>query len=309
MIPSYQDFMLPLLRLMADGQERKLSEVITPLADQFELSTEERKALLESGQQTILENRIGWAKTYLKQAGLLEITRRGWFRISDAGRELLAKAPPRIDLNLLNQFPEFRAFRARSRPEAKRGLPSDENATSVAELSSSVSPAEALSAAYRQLRDEVESELLALVRKASPRFFEQLVVDLMLAMGYGGSRQEAGRAIGQSGDGGIDGVINEDRLGLDKIYLQAKRWDGTVGRPEIQKFAGALQGQRASKGVFITTSSFTKDAIEYARSISSTIILIDGETLAALMYDHGVGVARDLVYEIKRIDGDYFEAA
>ncbi|MCX8099477.1 MAG: restriction endonuclease [Casimicrobiaceae bacterium] len=309
MIPSYQDFMLPLLRLMADGQERKLSEVITPLADQFELSTEERKALLESGQQTILENRIGWAKTYLKQAGLLEITRRGWFRISDAGRELLAKAPPRIDLNLLNQFPEFRAFRARSRPEAKRGLPSDENATSVAELSSSVSPAEALSAAYRQLRDERESELLALVRKASPRFFEQLVVDLMLAMGYGGSRQEAGRAIGQSGDGGIDGVINEDRLGLDKIYLQAKRWDGTVGRPEIQKFAGALQGQRASKGVFITTSSFTKDAIEYARSISSTIILIDGETLAALMYDHGVGVARDLVYEIKRIDGDYFEAA
>jgi restriction system protein len=243
---------------------------------------------------------------------LLESSRRGWFKITDRGRVVLAHNPARIDGGLLDQFEEFRAFRARRR-EAVSDVPSPSTGAIprsdqlVHDVPSDQTPEDFLASAYRRLRRDLEIELIEQVKAASPAFFERLVIDLLVAMGYGGSRQDAGRAIGKSGDGGIDGIIKEDKLGLDVIYVQAKRWDGTVGRPEIQKFAGALQGQRANKGVFITTSSFTRDAVEYAQIINSTIILVNGEQLAGLMIDHNVGVSTVGMYELKRLDNDYFE--
>jgi restriction system protein len=225
---------------------------------------------------------------------------------------VLAQNPPRIDASLLDQFEEFRAFRARRREGTSEVplVPPGETPSikpSVPDLPSDQTPEDLLASAYRRLRRDLEIELIEQVKAASPAFFERLVIDLLVAMGYGGSRQDAGRAIGKSGDGGIDGIIKEDKLGLDVIYVQAKRWEGTVGRPEIQKFAGALQGQRASKGVFITTSSYTRDAVDYAAVINSKIILIDGEQLAGLMVDHNVGVSTIGMYELKRLDNDYFE--
>ena len=224
------------------------------------------------------------------------------FQITERGQQLLAKSPRHIDVGLLDQYEEFRAFRSRRRERAETTI-SPQEPEPIADQT----PEDALAAAYVKLRKNLEADLLDQVKAASPAFFERLVIDLLVSMGYGGSRQDAGRAIGRSGDGGIDGITKEDRLGLDVIYVQAKRWDATVGRPEIQKFAGALQGQRANKGVFITTSEFSREAEEYASVISSKIILIDGESLAALMVDHNVGVAPVGVYELKRIDSDYFE--
>lgn len=243
---------------------------------------------------------MGWANTHLKKATLLEAPRHGVFRITRRGRDLLAEGPERIDMSVLERFPEFIEFRSRR----KRQTPSREEPP--APDTSPEPPEDALARAYRQLRDELESEILEQVGEASPAFFEQLVVDLLVKMGYGGSRQDAGRALGRSGDGGVDGIISEDRLGLDVIYLQAKRWEAPVGRPEIQKFAGALQGKRAKKGVFITTSSFTREAEEYASIIDTRIILIDGSRLAKLMTEHGVGVSTVGTYEVKRVDSDYF---
>lgn len=300
-IPDFQSVMLPLLKLASDEQEHLPREAADVLAKQFALSDTERAELLPSGMQPVFNNRIGWARTFLKQAGLLDSPRRGVFKITNDGKKLLAEKPTRIDMKLLERYESYRAFRL-------RGKRSNASATLVEELPSET-PEDAMAAAYQRLRAELESELLEQVMAASPAFFEKLVVDLLLAMGYGGSRRDAGRAIGQSGDGGIDGVINEDRLGLDVIYLQAKRWEGTVGRPEIQKFAGALQGQRAAKGVFITTSTFSKDAVEYANRIPTKIILLDGDTLVSYMFDYGVGVSRTGGYEIKRLDTDYFDPA
>jgi len=304
--------MLPLLRLAADGAELRFRDAVEQLAVHFQLTDAERAEMLPSGTAPLFDNRVGWARTYLKQAGLLESPRRGFFRITDRGRAVLAQNPPRIDASLLDQFEEFRAFRARRRegtsdvPLAPTGgTPSIK--PSVPDLPSDQTPEDLLASAYRRLRRDLEIELIEQVKAASPAFFERLVIDLLVAMGYGGSRQDAGRAIGKSGDGGIDGIIKEDKLGLDVIYVQAKRWEGTVGRPDIQKFAGALQGQRASKGVFITTSSYTRDAVEYAEVINSKIILIDGEQLAGLMVDHNVGVSTIGMYELKRLDNDYFE--
>ena len=300
-IPDFQSVMLPLLALASDGQEHLPREAADVLAKHFALSDGERAELLPSGMQPVFNNRIGWARTFLKQAGLLDSPRRGVFKITNDGKKLLAEKPIRIDMKLLERYESYRAFRL-------RGKRANATATLVEELPSET-PEDAMAAAYQRLRAELESELLEQVMAASPAFFEKLVVDLLLAMGYGGSRRDAGRAIGQSGDGGIDGVINEDRLGLDVIYLQAKRWEGTVGRPEIQKFAGALQGQRAAKGVFITTSTFSKDAVEYANRIPTKIILLDGDTLVSYMFDYGVGVSRTGGYEIKRLDTDYFDPA
>lgn len=300
-IPDFQSVMLPLLALASDGQEHLPREAADVLAKHFALSDAERAELLPSGMQPVFNNRIGWARTFLKQAGLLDSPRRGVFKITNDGKKLLAEKPIRIDMKLLERYESYRAFRL-------RGKRANATATLVEELPSET-PEDAMAAAYQRLRAELESELLEQVMAASPAFFEKLVVDLLLAMGYGGSRRDAGRAIGQSGDGGIDGVINEDRLGLDVIYLQAKRWEGTVGRPEIQKFAGALQGQRAAKGVFITTSTFSKDAVEYANRIPTKIILLDGDTLVSYMFDYGVGVSRTGGYEIKRLDTDYFDPA
>jgi restriction system protein len=300
-IPDYQSVMLPLLQIAADGSEHLFREAIEKLSEEFALTDAERSELLPSGTAHVFANRVGWARTYLKQAGLLSAPKRGVFRITPEGNALLAKNPRRIDNNLLSQYESFRAFRTRGKSE-------DEQATQpLLAAPSAQTPEDAMALAYQRVRKELEAELLEQVKSSSPAFFERLVVDLLVAMGYGGSRQDAGRAIGKSGDGGIDGMIKEDRLGLDVIYVQAKRWDGTVGRPEVQKFAGALQGQRANKGVFITSSSYTKDALEYANVIATKIILIDGETLVGLMVDHNVAVARIGVYELKRIDTDYFE--
>lgn len=302
-IPDYQTLMLPVLKLAADGSEHKFSQAVEQLANEFELTTEERNELLPSGSQAVFNNRVGWARSYLKQAGLLASSKRGFFNITEKGKELLATNPPKVDISVLEQYPEFIEFK--NRKKEKSG--SESQAEEQTEQESTQTPEDALSSAYKKLRSALETEVITSVKEASPSFFERLVVDLLVKMGYGGNRQDAGKALGKSGDGGIDGIINEDRLGLDVIYIQAKRWEGSVGRPEIQKFAGALQGQRARKGVFITTSYFTKEAIEYAALIESKIILIDGEHLSNLMVEHNVGVSTVGQYEVKKLDSDYFD--
>ena len=300
-IPDYQTLMLPLLRLTADGREWPFREAVEKLSTEFSLSDEERNELLPSGTAHVFGSRVGWARSYLKQAGILEAPKRGVLRITATGKALLASDPPRVDNVLLAQYESFRAFRA-------RGKEVDDSSKPVAsETASMQTPEDAMASAYTRIRKNLETELLEQVRGASPAFFERLVVDLIVAMGYGGSRVDAGRAVGRSGDGGINGIIKEDKLGLDLIFLQAKKWEATVGRPEIQKFAGALQGQRATKGIFITTSSYSKDALEYVGLISTKIILVDGDTLARLMVDHGVAVTRTGTYELKKIDTDYFD--
>jgi restriction system protein len=295
--------MLPILKLAANGKEHKFNQAVDQLAYEFGLTTEERNELLPSGSQAVFNNRVGWARSYLKQAGLLASPKRGFFSITEKGAELLATNPSAIDTAILEQYPEFIEFKNRRKDKAE-----DESLiTPIIEQDSTLTPEDALAAAYNKLRIALESEILSSVKEASPSFFERVVVDLLVKMGYGGNRQDAGRALGKSGDAGIDGVINEDRLGLDVIYIQAKRWEGVVGRPEIQKFAGALQGQRARKGVFITTSSFTKEAKGYASIIDSKIILIDGEHLSKLMAEYNVGVSTVGQYEVKKLDSDYFD--
>lgn len=297
-IPDYQTIMLPLLRFVGDGRERSLRESIDSLAEEFRLSDTERRQLLPSGQQEVFDNRVGWARTYMKKAGLVDTTRRGFFQITDLGRSVLKQNPTRIDGRFLDQFEDFRAFKALRRP------PAEESAEEPAEQTST--PEEALERAYQNLRNDLAAELLSQIKQSPPSLFERLVVELLVRMGYGGSRKDAGEAVGKAGDEGIDGIIKEDRLGLDIIYIQAKRWESTVGRPEIQKFAGALQGQRARKGIFITTSDFSREAIDYAARIESKIVLIEGEQLAQMMIDHNIGVTPVASYEVKRIDSDYF---
>ncbi len=296
--------MLPVLRSLEDGELHVRQKVLATVTDFFNLSEAERKEMLPSGKAPVIRSRISWAITYLKQAGLLHSPKRGVYRLTDRGRTVLSGGPDRVDIHTLEQFQEFVDFRSRSRTTA-----TDKTAPSIVGTGGStddVTPEEALENAFQELRGRVEAELLEVVKSASPDFFERLVVELLVAIGYGGSRKDAGQAIGRSGDEGIDGIIKEDRLGLDLIYLQAKRWENAVGRPEIQKFAGALQGHRARKGVFITTSEFTREAVEYASRIDSKIVLIDGKTLAQLMFDHNVGVTRGTSYEAKQINSDYF---
>jgi restriction system protein len=294
-IPDYQTVMLPLLRYLGDGAERPIADAVDAMAKEFRLSAEERQQLLPSGTSTIIGSRVGWARTYMKKAGLVDSARRGVIRITDRGAGVLEAKPPRIDVKFLEQYPEFVEFRTRAGGESAPESPA-----------TTATPEEALYEAAERLRASLESELLQQVRTASPAFFERLVVDLLVRMGYGGSFRDAGQAVGKSGDGGIDGIIKEDSLGLDVIYIQAKRWENVVGRPEIQKFAGALQGHRARKGVFITTSGFSKDAIAYVEKIDSKIVLIDGPTLARHMVDHNVGVSLVTEYQVKRVDSDYF---
>jgi restriction system protein len=297
-IPDYQKIKLPLLKFMSDGKEYKFSEMVEALAATFQLTEDERKELLPSGQQPVFDNRVGWARTYLKKACLIETKRRGFSNITERGKQVLSQNLTAIDNKFLMQFPEFVEFK-NAKKDGKQEIVEDSETDTI-------TPEEALGKAHQELRSTLSSELLQTVKNCSPSFFERLVIDVLIKMGYGGSRVEAGQAVGRSGDGGIDGIIKEDKLGLDIIYIQAKRWEGTVSRPEIQKFAGALQGQRARKGIFITTSAFTSDAINFAKSIDSKIILIDGQTLASLMIDHNVGVSPTASYEIKKIDSDYF---
>ena len=293
--------MRPLLEAHADGMEHLNRDLVTRLGEQFGLTDEERREMLPSGGARLFDNRIGWAKSHIMQAGLLAAPRRAISIITERGRQALRLQPERIDLRILNEYEEYREFRSR------RKTTGDEvTDTTELEIQDSQTPEELLENAYLQVRRQIESELLAQLKSSPPDFLERVVVDLVVRMGYGGSRKDAGEALGRSGDEGIDGIIKEDPLGLDIIYLQAKRWEGSVGRPEIQKFAGALQGQRARKGIFITTSTFTADALEYTSRIETKIILIDGLRLSKLMFDHGVGVATASNYEVKRIDSDYF---
>ncbi len=275
------------------------------MAGQFRLSDDERRELLPSGQQPTFDNRAHWARTYLKQAGVLHSPRRGYFKITSRGLDVLRDAPDRIDVDFLSQFDEFLEFRSRrgtrTKPERPRQPPRLNSIETDIET-----PEETVEAAYQDIRESLATELLQQMKDSSPAFFERLVVDLLVKMGYGGTRKDAGQAIGRSGDGGIDGIIKEDRLGLDIVYIQAKRWETQVGRPEIQKFAGALQGQRARKGIFITTSGFSRDAEEYAGTIDTKIILIDGDRLAQFMIDYNVGVTTFATYDLKKVDVDYF---
>lgn len=300
-IPDYQTLMLPLLRFAADGNDHTTREAVEELATEFQLTPAERSELLASGQQAIFNNRVGWANSYLKKAGLLESPRRGALRITARGKQILGEHPTRIDVKYLERFPEFIGFRNASRNT--RETTTTESVAIVTEQT----PEEALELAHQSLRLSLGQDILSRILACSPTFFERLVVELLVKMGYGGSRRDAGERIGQSGDGGIDGIIKEDRLGLDTIYIQAKRWQGSVGRPEIQKFVGALQGQRAKKGVFITTSAYTAEAIDYASRIDTKVVLIDGPLLANLMIDFDVGVSVSASYIVKRIDSDYFE--
>lgn len=298
-IPDYQSIMLPLLKFAKDGQEHSLRETTDSLAIEFNLLDEEKEELLASGRKTIFYDRVGWARTYLGQAKLLESTRRGFFKITNRGNNLLSQNPQKINDKTLLQFSEFQDFLKRKSKKTEKNIveTTKENQNT---------PEESLEISYQTIRNALATDILEKVKSCSPSFFERLVVELLVAMGYGGTLHDAGKAVGKSGDGGIDGIIKEDRLGLDVIYLQAKRWESSVSRPEIQKFAGALLGQQARKGVFITTSDFTKEARDFAEKIDSKIILINGEELAELMIDYNVGVSVATTYEIKKMDSDYF---
>ncbi|UEC42843.1 MAG: Restriction endonuclease [Methanothrix sp.] len=299
-VPDFQSVMLPLLKVLGDGEEHSLHEVISTLADQFDLTDEERRELLPSGRQAKLANRIGWARTYMKKAGLLESTGRGKFRINDRGLSVLRDDPPEINVKFLEQFPGFLEFHRGSSKDDNKDLNDDA-------ADKTKTPEEILETSYQRLRGDLALDLLDRIMGCSPDFFEKLVVDLLVAMGYGGSRRDAGKAVGRSGDGGIDGIIKEDKLGLDAVYIQAKRWEGTVGRPAVQAFAGSLMGNRAGKGVFITTSQFTREASDYVKAIQQPkIVLIGGEELAQFMIDHDIGVADVATYRVKRVDLDYF---
>ena len=293
-IPDFQTIMLPLLEFLKDSKEHTFREAIEALAVRFKLTDEERRELLPSGLQPTFDNRVGWSRTYMKKAGLIESKSRGHIQITELGQEALRGNPSRIDIGFLDQYEGFKQFRTGGVRPPKR-QPEEPH-----------TPEEVLEEAYQSLKNNLANEMLAQIKSTTPKLFERIVIELLVKMGYGGSRQDAGKAIGGTGDEGIDGIIKEDRLGLDTIYVQAKRWENTVGRPDIQKFAGALQGQRAKKGIFITTANFSKEAQDYASRIDNKIVLIDGEELAEFMIDNNIGVSPVSSYEVKRLDLDYF---
>ena len=299
-IPDFQSLMLPLLKLASDGNAHYIHDAVKQLADDYSLSEEERTKLLPSGVEPIFFNRVGWARTHLKKAGLLEYPKPAYFQITDRGKETLEEDLDKIDMKYLDKFPEYVEFR---KPKEKPDKP-EEPPKEISELT----PEEALEDAYQKIRQDLADVLLSYVINSSSGFFEKLVVELLVKMGYGGSQREAARAVGKSGDEGIDGIIDEDRLGLDTIYIQAKKWQQgiSVGRPEIQKFVGALHGKKAKKGVFITTTSFSKEAEEYVDGIDTKVVLIDGDRLTDLMIDYDIGVAEQTTYHIKTLDTDYF---
>lgn len=299
-IPPYQNIFAPLLNICADEQTHSLNEVHDTLALHFKLNQEEINELLPSGKQTIFRNRIGWAKTYLVKAHVLESTGRAMFRITPRGKKLHAQNLEHIDTQVLNQYDEFKVFQGRS------------NSTNIEKSQTPVidkgieTPEEILAAAYQAMREQLAATIIESVLDCSPVFFERLVLDLLLAMGYGGSRKEAAMAVGRSADGGIDGIINEDRLGLDAIYIQAKRWQASVGSPVVRDFVGSLVGHSAHKGILITTAQFTAEAKRYAERVPQKVILIDGFKLAELMIDFNIGVIVQETYAHKKINEGYF---
>jgi len=308
-IPDFQTLMRPLLEAHESRSEWERGPLRDWLADRFELSQDERTELLPSGKQRRFDNRVAWSTTHLYQAGLLDRPRRGVTRLTGRGQEVLRARPNRVDMSVLNEFEEYRQFRQRSRSDDEDATVSNDQGVNTSATLSDQTPEEVVEAAFEQIEASLGAELLEHLMEGTPEFFEQVVVDLLLAMGYGGSRRDAGERLGQTGDMGIDGVIREDILGLDAVYLQAKRWDPqrTVGRPEVQGFFGALHGARASKGVFITTSRFSREAREYADGVTPRVVLIGGNRLAQLMIAHNVGVTVRQRYELKRIDVDYFD--
>lgn len=299
-IPDFQSIMLPLLKLAADGDTHYIHDAVNKLANDFMLSDDEKSRLLQSGQQPIFYNRVGWARTYLKKAGLIEDPRRGYFRITERGKNVLKENPSRIDMQYLRKYPEYMEFRHTTKDTDQSELSE--------ETLEQLTPEEVLENAYQRIRKDLSEELLESVLSSSAGFFEKLVVELLVKMGYGGSQRNMAKAVGQSGDEGIDGIIDEDRLGLDTIYIQAKKWKlgSSVGRPEIQKFVGALVGKQAKKGIFITTTKFSDEARDYVSHIDTRVVLIDGAQLTDLMIDYGVGVATRISYDISTLDTDYF---
>lgn len=304
MIPNYQVFMRPFLEVAkaANGKEVKLRDVINQLADLFELSEEERGERLPSGKQTVLDNRIGWARTYLTKAGLLEVTRRAHFVITERGLKAVSDPATEINNQYLNQFDEFIAFKDRK-------VELSESTSTAEGDADNVTPDEVLRAAYKQINEALASEILSRTRQVSPAFFEQLLIELLLAMGYGGSDEGMAHTLGKSGDNGVDGVINQDPLGVDQVYIQAKRYaeGNNVGSSEIRDFFGALNLKKAQKGIFITTSEFTSSASQTAKDLGMHIVLINGKELAKLMLRYNVGSRDEQVIYIKRIDEEFFE--
>ena len=300
-IPDYQSLMLPVLRFAGDRKEHSLAEFRQRIAAEFNLSEQELAERLASDSQTVFANRVAWAVQYLKAAVALKSVRRGVYQITDRGVALLKEKPSEINVHTLRQFPEFSEFH-------DKGTAPDSAAVATAPSPEvKETPEESLEHSYQALREALTSELLETIKNGSPAAFEKIVVDLLVAMGYGGSVEDAGKVVGKSGDGGIDGIIKQDKLGLDFLYVQAKRWQEVVGSPEIMKFSGSLTKKHANRRVFITTSVFTKDALEYVKEMPQRIILIDGRRLASLMIEHNVGVAPAKTYTLKRLDQDYFE--
>jgi len=295
-IPKYHEIMLPLLKLASDNKNYSLSDAIEILATDFNLTNDDKRELLPSGKQYKFNNRVGWARTYLKKAGLIESPERGLFKITEKGHQVLSQKPKIIDKNLLMKYPNFQEFQSRKKDTSDVEVNDKDN-----------TPEEIIDSTFQEIKESLASELLENIKSTTDSYFEKIVVELLIKMGYGGSIIDAGKAIGKSGDGGIDGIIKEDKLGLDVIYIQAKKWSDThVGRPEIQKFAGSLDMHHANKGVFLTTSKFTSDAKDFVNKIQKKIILIDGNKLAHYMIDYNLGVSNIAEYELKKIDTDYF---
>lgn len=297
-IPSYEEMMLPVLSFAGDKKEHTSDEFFEQIKKVFNITEEEASILLPSGKQSVVANRVGWARTYLKKAGLLVSQQRARFIVTERGLAVLDEKPEAITDKFLMKFPEFQEFQNRHKEKTESNVIPDEQTKT---------PLEMLEDGYSTLQSDLADELLVAIAKCSPRFFENLVMELLVGMGYGGSIADAGQTVGKTGDGGIDGIIKEDKLGLDVVYIQAKRWEGSVGSREIRNFVGALEGQRANKGVFITTSVFTQEAEAYVRQIQKRVILIDGQQLAQLMIDFNIGVSLEKSYLVKRVDHDFFE--
>ncbi len=307
-IPDYQSLMLPLLKQAAAGEIRVL-EAEKKMGEEFGLTPDERVQLLPSGKQRVLHNRAHWAKFYLMKAGLVRFPSRGTFVATDAGRALLARNPSRIDVDLLRQqYPSFEEFYRGEQADVEQTPGTAVTSSALSNMATST-PVEQIERAFLTIQSALRTELLQRIFQNTPAFFEELIIELLVKMGYGGSRPDAAAQLGRSGDGGVDGVINEDRLGLDRVYLQAKRYSegNVVGRPEVQKFVGSLMGMGATKGVFVTSSKFSGEAIEYARHLRERVILIDGQRLAELMIEHSVGVRLNRAVEFKEIDENFFD--
>lgn len=310
-VPKYDEMYREFLEILSDGNSYKISDIRKQLADKLCLSTDDLKEMLPSGKQPLFNNRVNWTCTYLKQADLIENTARGIYHLTDLGAKILSENPERIDNNFLSQFETFRNYI--SHPSGEKSEPTD----NPNQIGSSISlhsqtPQDTLEEAYKKINDTLAEDILSEVMKQTPTFFEHLVVKLLTKMGYGGFLKDSGVVTQRSGDEGIDGIIREDKLGFDMIYIQAKRWEqnSTIGRPAVQGFVGALAGKGATKGLFITTAKFTKEAKEYVSQQHATkIVLVDGVTLAKLMIEYNVGVSIEATYEVKKIDSDFFNDA